>query len=729
MRAGPINAPTRKFLRAGLSVLLASPAAWAQTLNLPPRPADAFTGTQFINVILATPAPTDAFSDREHWIYAQVVSGNVPGWMRTLKPITVTAAGHTATYYVLPDYLAIGSDTDYFLTPMTPLLAQRLADRLGGTLPTRKMVNQIWTNAAVKLTPQPIPPSADMINVPVFAQHNDMVHLQRDTFTNAQPPGALVGGDKKDVVISTLVYSNLQVGVPKPVVIYGWHYTNGSPIQPLYNGHGETYADYSHGIRLVQQALTVDGNPNTVTNVLTSPTLAALLSDETTAPSFTIPLPRYTVPAWPPVILTAPRSQTVAAGQTVTFTTLAIDDPPLSYRWQHFGTNLPDATNASLVLSNVQPADAGLFALVASNSAGAVTSRVAVLRVNAGSRPVLFADDFDSDTSTHWNVVWGATNGVPDYTVDWAFDYRTTPYTFNGATALIPPAPNSPDGSTRAVRLTVNQNDTNAVIAAVNLYPRHRFFSGNYALKFDLWINYPGNAGGAGSTGSTQHAIFGLNHYGTNANWAAPAAAASDGLWFAVDGEGGESRDYRAYAGNPAGAPVDLTATLSASNNTAAIYQNLFPATRFETPGAPGKNWVEVEVRYTNNVVTWLMDGVVIGQRTNTSEFTGGTVMLGLMDTFNSIASPARDSFVLFDNVRVESLDPPPVGFQSIARLPDGSVSLVLTSAPGDAFTLENSTNLAAWQTLTTFSGGNGTTNFLDSNAPLFPRQFYRTRH
>jgi hypothetical protein len=157
------------------------------------------------------------------------------------------------------------------------------------------MSNQIWTNAAFKMNPVSIPPSAEMITVPVFAEHNEIVRTQRVAFTNTYPLGSLVAGNKKDVVVSTLIYSNLHTGVPKPVVIFGWHYQDGSPIQPLYNGHEETYADYSHGARFVQMNLTVNGNPNTVTNVLTNPTLADLLSDETVAPSFTIPLPRYTV--------------------------------------------------------------------------------------------------------------------------------------------------------------------------------------------------------------------------------------------------------------------------------------------------------------------------------------------------------------------------------------------------------------------------------------------------
>ena len=47
--------------------------------------------------------------------------------------------------------------------------------------------------------------------------------------------------------------------------------------------------------------------------------------------------------------------------------------------------------------------------------------------------------------------------------------------------------------------------------------------------------------------------------------------------------------------------------------------------------------------------------GNLIAQRTNTSNFTNGTIMLGYMDLFSSIASPAADAFVLFDNVRVET--------------------------------------------------------------------------
>ena len=707
------------------SACLAFPTQ-AQTLNLPPRPTNAPTGSQFTNIIWAL-----SLTERENWIYAQVINGNVPNWQRTLKPINVSSSGHTATYYASPDYLAIGSDTDYFLEPTTPLLAQRLADRMGCTLPTRKMVNQIWTNATVKMNPQPITASAAMTTVPVFATNNWMVRTQRNTFTNSQPFGALVSGDKKDVIISTLIYSNLHSGVPKPVVIYGWHYTDGDPIQPAYSGHEETYADYSHGIRFVQMNLTVDGAPNTVTNVLTSSTLASLLSDETVAPNFTIPTPRYTVAAVAPTVITHPRSLSVLSGTNVSLNTFATGDAGSGYRWFLNGVFIPGATNAALNLTNLQSANAGNYSIVITNFSGSATSRVAVLRLKTTDFPLLFADNFSTDTSTNWNIFSGQSSGPADYTVDFAFDYGATPYTFNSVTALIPPAPNSTDGSTRGMRLTVNNNDATAATAAVNLYPKNFSVSNNFALKFDLWLNYPGIAGGTNSTGSTQFAQFGINHSGTNVNWAAPTATASDGLWFAVDGEGGTSADYRAYVGGTNTTPIDLSGSpvasgLVATSNVAAIFLNLFPAARFETTGSPGKNWIEVEIRQTNNVILWLMDGTVIAQRTNSSAFTSGDIMLGLMDPFSSIASPARDCFVIFDNVRVENLAPP-ISFQSLARQPDGSTALTLNSALGDSFTLESSTNLTDWQPLASLVLTNNPLTFVDTN-PNRDTVFYRAR-
>jgi hypothetical protein len=718
------------FLTASLLFVL---NAGAQTLNLPPRPAGAPTGSQFISII--TPM---SLTDRENAIFSEVLSGNVPDFLRTLVPISVSATInstlHTGTYYVTPDYVVIGTDADYFLEPMTPLLGQRICDALGCTMPTRKMVNQIWTNAAVKMNPQFISPSPAMITVPVFADHNTMVRTQRVAFTNAL--GAMVSGDKKDVIISSRIYTNFATpSITKVVVIYGWHYPSGDPVQPLYNGHEETYADYSHGIRLVQNAMTLDGNSNTVTSVVMQSALAALLSDdgpgEGTGTNGVINIPRYGFS--PPVILTQPRSQTVLSGATVTFRSFATNPQTLYYQWQFSGASIAGATGTNLVIASVQGSNSGLYTVLVSNALGSANSRAAFLRVNTNPHPVLFADTFETDTSSSWNQFWGASNSIPDYTAQWAFNYGTRTYTFNGVTNIIPPAPNSRDGSTRGVRFTVNNNDGVASIAGVNIYPKGQSFSNDFALKFDMWINYPGGAGGTGTgvAGSTEHAIAGINHFGTQVNWAALTGASSDGIWFAVDGEGGgASRDYRAYVGNPVGPPTELMGAasgLSQSDNTAAIYQTLFPSSRFETAGAPGKNWVEFELRQTNHMVLWLLDGTVVAQPTNASSFNAGTVMLGFMDTFASIAAPAQDAFVLFDNVRVEDLSDR-VRFLSAVLNTNSQMQMIFSAVPGRNYTLEASTNLVDWETILSGTASNAPVQFVDTQAPNFTQRFYRTR-
>ena len=89
------------------------------------------------------------------------------------------------------------------------------------------------------------------------------------------PRGALVAGTKKDVVIAKAVFE-----MPGRVAIYGWHYPDGKPIQPVYTGHTASWVDYSHGVRLVRRSLIVNGEPTTFDAVLADPHLAPLLSNE-----------------------------------------------------------------------------------------------------------------------------------------------------------------------------------------------------------------------------------------------------------------------------------------------------------------------------------------------------------------------------------------------------------------------------------------------------------------
>jgi hypothetical protein len=348
------------------------------------------------------------------------------------------------------------------------------------------------------------------------------------------------------------------------------------------------------------------------------------------------------------------------------------------------------------------------------NSYGSATSIPAVLKVNTTAFPLLFSDNFDTNSSANWNLFFGSADGVQDYTADWAYNYGGTTYTFNGQTFMVPSAPNSANATTRGVRFTVNNNDSNGVIAGLNIYPKNQTFSGNFALKFDMWINYPGGAGGTGTgvTGTTEFAIFGLNHTDTEVNWGATNGATStDGLWFAVDGEGGTAgTDYRAYLGNPSGLQTLLAAGaasgIATEDNASGIYPALFPTNRFETIGAPGKEWVAGELSQSNGTITWKLDGTIIAQRANTSSYTSGDVMLGYMDVFASIANPTNDAYVLFDNMRVEDWSSPPLQTATIGVQPTnvtvyagGSATFDVTADGSSPFAYQwsfNGTNIAA---------------------------------
>jgi hypothetical protein len=311
----------------GVANLLAFAAvdwsAWAQTLALPPRPANAPTGSEFARRI----APLD-LTAREQEISAQIMSGNVPNFLRKLCPVTVasigpSAANDTATFYAMPDYLAVGPDDDYFLIPISPNTGQHIADALNCSLPTPKMVDDFYAAAEVKLAPSPISPSSAMTTVPVFSNHNATVRVQRVEQLKAHPLGALVAGHQKDVVISAKLAS-----APGNVAIYGWHQTNGVPIQPLYLKHAATWVDFSQCTRLVQQKMIVNGAARNVAEVLADPALAVLLSSE--GP---IPNPRYPTNALPPPPdKTNPPGSTSKPQAASTNLTSLLDNPEFSER-------------------------------------------------------------------------------------------------------------------------------------------------------------------------------------------------------------------------------------------------------------------------------------------------------------------------------------------------------------------------------------------------------------
>lgn len=238
--------------------------------QIPPRPAAAMTGSKFIRSETGISG-----GPREDAIRHQIVSGNVPGFLRNLVPVPLALRRGDrtarATIWVTPDYLAIGSDADFVRVPMNFHTAAAIARTFGMTLPTRRMVDAIYAAAKVKLSPSPMPPTSAMTTTRYFAAHNQTIEEQRSGYTL----GDLIAGHKKDLVLTGLLKKR-----PLPVAIYGWHQRNSQPIQPLSIVHGAAYADYSHGVRLVSRLAVVDGKVLDIFEVLRDPERARILTLE-----------------------------------------------------------------------------------------------------------------------------------------------------------------------------------------------------------------------------------------------------------------------------------------------------------------------------------------------------------------------------------------------------------------------------------------------------------------
>jgi hypothetical protein len=238
-------------------------------IQVPDR-ASSLTGTEFYRQAAAM-----KWKSRDSFVLKEILSGNIPSFLKKFVPVNVTIvdpiAGKTikATYYVSPDYLSLGTDDDWARINITPNAAQQIADSFGCFLPTRKMVDDIYKAAKLKL--EPVPMYAFRDSTPTMWHHHLIVEGQR------RGRKGLIAGIQKDVVISGKISRDSRTD---RVAIYGWHKTDGKPIQPLYTGHINWWVDYSQCIRLVWRKIKVDGKWMDYIDVLKDPLLQKLLCDE-----------------------------------------------------------------------------------------------------------------------------------------------------------------------------------------------------------------------------------------------------------------------------------------------------------------------------------------------------------------------------------------------------------------------------------------------------------------
>lgn len=262
------------MIRAGLSFIIFSfifiACSRYYQLNIKKADTVSLTGSEFYKQ-----AASMKWKARDSFAVTEILSGNIPSFLKKFIPVyisvfdSVTNKTIIATYYTAPDYLSIGSDNDWARINITPMAAQRIADSFNCFLPTKKMVDDIYKVAKIKL--EPIPMYAFRDSTPTLYQHHLIIEGQR------KGRSGLIAGIKKDIVISGKITRDAR---PDRVAIYGWHKLDGIPIQPLYTGHINWWVDYSQGIRLIYRKIKVGNKWMDYIDILKDKTLQRLLCNE-----------------------------------------------------------------------------------------------------------------------------------------------------------------------------------------------------------------------------------------------------------------------------------------------------------------------------------------------------------------------------------------------------------------------------------------------------------------
>ncbi len=219
-------------------------------------------------------------TERDSFALKCILDGNIPSFLKKFERIKISMNDKDgqqieAILFVSKDYLSIGTNADWARVPLMPKTAQKIADAFDCFLPTRKIVNDIYKNSSIKLDPFPLVKDRD--SSATMLQHHQVIEKQR------AGKSGLISGIKKDVVISGKLF---QYPKNDRVAIYGWHKSDGNPIQPLYTGHVDWYVDYSHGIRLIYRKIKIISSNNKYErwmdyeDVLKHPILKNLLCDE-----------------------------------------------------------------------------------------------------------------------------------------------------------------------------------------------------------------------------------------------------------------------------------------------------------------------------------------------------------------------------------------------------------------------------------------------------------------
>lgn len=225
--------------------------------------------------------PPDAGAARDSALLSLILSGHfdTPKW----APVHSSTPGHTATFFIMTDALAING----VRINVSAILEQQIADSIGACLLTPKLADLLYAQRSVSVLPQIGEITSTTEGMIARSAEVDSAIAA----TTPHPSGIIQTVGKHWVVSNAL----LQYPGGTKGENYGWHFPGSSiggssfessvsPPQRVIQGQGwahpPQHTDASQTCVLVANHCLIDGKSTTVQAVLSDPALAPLASHE-----------------------------------------------------------------------------------------------------------------------------------------------------------------------------------------------------------------------------------------------------------------------------------------------------------------------------------------------------------------------------------------------------------------------------------------------------------------
>jgi hypothetical protein len=143
--------------------------------------------------------------------------------------------------------------------------------------------------------------------------------------------------------------------------------------------------------------------------------------------------------ALPPAIYASPTNESLMIGKNAAFSVGAAGSQPLSYQWSFDGTNILGATNFSLILTNVQFSQAGIYSVVVSNMVNPPASTNLTLTVNPPPPCVPPPTNLVSWWPAEGNAMdlLGGNSGIQENNISYGPGEDGQAFVFNGSSSYI----------------------------------------------------------------------------------------------------------------------------------------------------------------------------------------------------------------------------------------------------------------------------------------------------